>query len=725
MKLRIAMVMAWCVAGIALVLMIGASVSAQRPTPAEIIERAEANLVQATAERKAAERTAAEKAAAATTAAEKAAAAEAAARQAASDKAAAERQAKQKPGDEASAKTLAEKEAAAKKAADAAAAAKAEAGRAATAKTAADTELNRKAAAERAAQETVTAEKTFRLLEEARAAATRTAAAERTLEQKATAAKRAAEQLAAAGKSPADKLAAAKQAAEKAESERAAAEKGVAESKAAQLAAVDKAAEAHARVLGGLKPISGERWTYAMARHLLVRAGFGGTPAEVQELYELGLHGAVDHLVNIYDRPVANLEFDPMRLERPEPWESRLSPYERNDMTDRRRSRERRQQAELRRWWLERMATSPRPLQEKLTLFWHDHFAVQYQDVARTQTLYQQNQLFRRYGCDNFAALLHGIIQDPGMIRYLDNHQNYKGRGNENLGRELQELFSMGEENSANHRPDGYKEEDVREVSRALTGYSYDSATEQFRFYGTRHDETSKTVLGRRGNFSGDEAVDVILQHPATARYISKKLFTFFAYEDPEPEVVETLAHVLRTCSYDLRPMLKNLFLSEQFYSQRAMGSHIKGPVELVVGVIRDLGLENVNYASVDAAVNQMGQLLFEPPNVAGWDEGRSWINAERILVRYNQVASLVERPEVDLVAVLEQQGLETAEQVVEYLSRACLVLAPSQAKRRELTDFLGQLPSREQWAKERSQLNAKLRALVVLLLSTPESQVG
>ncbi len=615
-------------------------------------------------------------------------------------------------------KALAEKASAANKTAAALAAAEKAAADAQTAKAAAEKAVADKVAAAEAATKVAASEQDPVKKKAAEEAATKAtaekAAAEKTLAEKTTVAKAAA-----------DKVLAAKPAADKANAEKATAEKAVPEKAAAVTAALDQAAVAHATALGGLKPMPSSQWDYAKARHLLVRAGFGGTPDEVQKLYELGLHKAVDYMVDIYERPQAHIEFDIMRLERPEPWEGRLEGNERSNLSSRRTSRERRQQAELRRWWLKRMAESPRPLQEKLTLFWHDHLAVQYRSLYRTYILYQQNQLFRTYGCDNYAALLHGIIKDPAMIRYLDNHTNAKGRGNENLGRELQELFSLGEEFSANHMKGGYTEEDVREASRALTGYTYDSWTGQFRFQGTRHDETAKTVLGRKGNWSGNEVVDIILQHPSTAKYTCKKLLVFFAYENPETEVIDTLAHVLRSCGYDMRPMLKNMFLSEVFYSDKSMGSHVKGPAELVIGAIRDLGVQDVNYGSVDSAIIAMGQTLFEPPNVAGWDEGSAWVNAERIFVRYNQVASLVERPNVDVVGLLEGKGLQTPEQIVDFLVKTCMVISPSDAKRKKLASFLGELPPAEQWTAQRNQLNAKLRALVVLLMSMPESQLG
>ena len=755
-----------------------------KPPPLETAKAA----VPKAAEAKAAADEAAEKAAAvAKAAAEKAAAVDAAARKAVAEKAEADRTltkataavaalrksppqtepekkaAAEKAIADAEAKvttakqTLTNKEKAVKETAQAVAPAKTASEKAAAAKREADRVLATKTGEEKNALDRLAAEEAYVFVAAAtkaneekgkaeREADTKSAAAARAADQcaaaKAVADKAAADQAAAekilagaaeankasakkaldarivAAKTAAGKAAAAKATADKAAAENQTAQKALAEATQARLAARVKEGEARAKVIGGLKPLAADKWDYAKARHLLVRAAFGGTPEEVQALYEMGLHDAVDYLVNIYARPVANLEMDPMRFERMEPWEARLDEDERRILSGQMMGRERPQQATLRQWWLKRMAESPRPLQEKLTLFWHDHFAAQYSKSNSTFMMYQQNQLFRTYGCDNYASLLRGVVHDPAMLLYLDNNVNFKGRGNENLGREILELFSLGEGR-------GYTEPDLREAARALTGYSYESPSMQFRFNISRHDETSKTIFGRKGNWNGDDLVDLILQQPSTAGYIMEKLFTFFAYANPEPETVEKLAQVVRICSYDLRPALKNMFLSEQFYGEKAMGTYIKGPAELAIGVIRDLGLKDVNYANVDSAVNQMGQQLFEPPNVAGWNEGRTWINVELILQRYNQIARLIEDPKVDIVALLEGKGPQTPEQVVDLLIKRLVVRGPDAEKRTELIRFLGELPAPADWTAKRDQINAKLKAVLVLLMSTPESQLG
>lgn len=215
----------------------------------------------------------------------------------------------------------------------------------------------------------------------------------------------------------------------------------------------------------------------------------------------------------------------------------------------------------------------------------------------------------------------------------------------------------------------------------------------RFRNIATRHDLEPKKIMGSTGNWSGDDLVDIILRQPATANYISGKIFKFLAHEEPYDETVEKMAEVMRYSSYDLRPVLSNLFLSEEFYNDKSMGTHIKGPAELAIGAIRDLGIKDTNYSTVDAAINQMGQVLFEPPNVAGWNEGRTWINAERILIRYNQMARILESPNVDLVDLLKNDKMDNSEKVVDQLVKACLIVKPDPEKCKALAQFLGKLP--------------------------------
>lgn len=563
--------------------------------------------------------------------------------------------------------------------------------------------------AEKALEEKAAAEKAL-----ASAPEPKKAEAKKILGQK-TAAANKASALAAAAKAVADKTLA-----EKATLDRELAEKTAPLHQAREVAVL-----AHTEAIGGLKPITNAQWDYAKARHLLFRAGFGGTPEEIQRLVDMGPYQAVEFLVDYHAQSAPNIELDVLPYERGLTYEARLHAKARQEIGGQRNGRHFRQLTPLRQWWLQRMVETKRPLEEKLTLFWHDHFASSWLEVLDIYMMHQQNQLLRRYA-DKYDGLLHGIVQDPAMIRYLTNDRNTKNNNNENLGREVLELFSMGEENSANHKKDGYSEKDVRDgMTRALTGFSFDRPTGQFRFYSSRHDYGPKTLLGRKGDFGPHEALDIVLQHPATARYITKKLYEFFVHFDPDPQAIDRLAHVLRENNYEIRPMLQNLFLSEDFYNPKALGNHIKGPAELMVSTIRTLKLTPVSYPSLDQACITMRQAFFDPPNVAGWPEGRAWVNAHLVLVRYNSVTNLVQQPTVDLVGLLEGRTFNSPAEVVDHFIQRCLLTNLPEEKRQALIDFLGPLPPSSEWAKQRDQVNARLRSMLATLLSTPEYQVS
>jgi hypothetical protein len=478
--------------------------------------------------------------------------------------------------------------------------------------------------------------------------------------------------------------------------------------------------------LGGLPLLAPEQWDYEKARHLLVRAGFGGTPQEVEKLHAMGLYKAVDYLVEFGRQPALASNFDPLPPTRMDPIEARLTlRFLQTRVAGPRQATERGQIGKLRQAWLQRMVESPRPLQEKLALFWHGLFASQESVVANSYTMARQNQLFREHAAGNYGALLYGIVHDPAMIRYLDNNQNVKGKPNENLAREIMELFSMGVDQ-------GYTEKDIIEAARALTGYNYDDTTGSFRYFHDKHDATDKAIFGQTGPWTGDDLVRLILEKPETSRFIARRIFEAFAYLDPDKATVERLAAVLRRRQYDIEPMLKNLFLSEEFYSPRAMGNQIKNPVELVVGLLRDLGVKQVaSYDAIDKATQEMGMQLLEPPDVKGWRYGRSWISSQRLFVRYNSVADLIKsvsysgKRGADVLALLEAGGCKTSTDAVDYLARACLQRPLSEGKRARLLAHLGELPPCGEWAKQRAAINDKLRDLLVLMLSEPEYQMS
>lgn len=409
--------------------------------------------------------------------------------------------------------------------------------------------------------------------------------------------------------------------------------------------------------IDSLRPLPAADFDVLQANHLLVRAGFGGTPAQVTALTEMGLAAAVDFLVDYEGLPQpedASDAFDAdiirppteqeraaarrARQENDEPTLERLQ-RERN----RRLAEDRRQMAEIQRWWLTRMIETGRPLEEKMTLFWHGHFATGYRTIEDSWHMLLQNQLFRRHATGNFATLCAEAIRDPALLEYLDNDQNRRRSPNENLARELMELFVLGEGT-------GYTERDIKEAARALTGYTFED--DRFVFRREQHDDGAKTIFGESARLDGDGLVRMLLGRTAASEFICWKLYRFFV--DDSPAVVARtpdratrgfivrLAELLREERFELKPVLRTLFRSAHFHHASKIASTIKSPVQLVVQCVRSLNTPVRSLISLVGACELMGQTLFQPPNVKGWDGGRSWINTATVFVRQNALVYLL-----------------------------------------------------------------------------------
>ena len=385
-----------------------------------------------------------------------------------------------------------------------------------------------------------------------------------------------------------------------------------------------------------LSPIMPSEWDERLAGHLLNRAGFGVPRDRVAHLVRVGPTAAVDELVDFEKSPS-----DPDRpdfIPAVEVYLRRRRDFEALDEEDRRKARqefdalERGRVHRLQAWWFERMTTTTRPLEEKMTLFWHGHFATSAQKIKFSRQNLDLNRLFREQAAGNFKALTIAVGQSPAMLRYLDNMRNVKGKPNENWARELMELFTLGQGN--------YTEDDIKESARAFTGWTLDK--NDFVFRERAHDFGEKTFMGQTGRFDGWDVIDIIFDQPAAATFICRKLFEFFAYRDPEPEIVDALASKLRSHNYEIKPVLRQLFRSKAFYSERAVGTQIKSPVQFMVQLAQDLRLQDPPYSAMARASAQLGQNLFYPPNVAGWEGGRMWINANTLLSRYNMPRKLI-----------------------------------------------------------------------------------
>ena len=271
------------------------------------------------------------------------------------------------------------------------------------------------------------------------------------------------------------------------------------------------------------------------------------------------------------------------------------------------------------------MLSTEQPFQEKMLLFWHNHFTSSQQKVKQPKLMYDQNQLFRKYALGNFKELLHAIVRDPAMLLYLDNRNNNKTHPNENLARELLELFTMGEGH--------YSEKDIKELARGLTGYTLNKNFE-FIFRKKLHDFENKTFLGQEGKFDADAMIDIILEHEATAVYIVTKLYKEFVSYTPNKQEILRLAKLFQENNYELKPLMFAMLTSNDFIDEKNRATMIKSPIELVVGTLRSL-----NYRSFDAKLGlkytqKLSQNLLNPPNVKGWSGGKTWIDANTLLTR-------------------------------------------------------------------------------------------
>ena len=388
-----------------------------------------------------------------------------------------------------------------------------------------------------------------------------------------------------------------------------------------------------------LQPLASARWEFTTAAHLLNRAGFGGPPQEIEKLLALGRDRAVGYFVDYEAVPdptpaPAWARPDPERAEKLRAARG-AGEQERRRVQREYQQAQRRHMLELGHWWLERMAAGPRPLQEKLTLFWHGHFATSVQKVKDAYLMWRQNELFRRLAAGNWEQLLVAVGQDPAMLVWLDQAQSRKEHPNENFAREVMELFALGEGH--------YTEKDVTEGARALTGWSYDRFNQRFIERPFWHDQGEKVIFGQRGNFDGEDFLKLIVAQPQAARFITAKLWKFFAGEEPSPELVTALAAVFHSSGRNFKPVLRAMFRSEEFYAPSVIRNQVKSPVQWLVGSVRVLARELPPPLVCFGLTRNLGQELFAPPNVKGWDGGLSWITTNTLLARYNQAAVLVE----------------------------------------------------------------------------------
>jgi hypothetical protein len=352
------------------------------------------------------------------------------------------------------------------------------------------------------------------------------------------------------------------------------------------------------------QPAAGE-WNRKWVAHLYRRAAFGARPAELDKALADGPGKTLDKL--LAGEPDAADRLDLL---------TETGKY----YTD---------TASLRTWWLYAMLEGGHPLREKLTLFWHNHYATSYAKVRSTKLMFEQNTTIRTHALGKFRPFLLAMSKDPAMLVWLDSNRNIKGAPNENYAREVMELFSLGVGN--------YTEKDIQEAARALTGWHHDAEVTKFEFNRDLHDDGEKTIFGRTGKWGGEDVIRMCCDRDACAKFLASKLYAFLVSETPPPkEILVSLAVLLHKSDYDLAGIVRTILGSRLFYSEHAYRKRVKWPVECALGAVNAAVPERVPLSDVVEPLAKMGQALFAPPNVKGWRTGTDWLNSATLLARNN-----------------------------------------------------------------------------------------
>jgi len=287
----------------------------------------------------------------------------------------------------------------------------------------------------------------------------------------------------------------------------------------------------------------------------------------------------------------------------------------------------------LQKWWINHLLATKSPFLERMTLFWHNHFPSSIKKTNQASMLHQQNLMLRKNALGNFGQMLHDISRDPAMLLYLDGYVSTKEEPNENFARELLELFTIGIGN--------YSENDMREAARAFTGWSIDDRSGRFTINAQDHDSGTKIFLGQRGNFKGEDIINILLQHPRTAEIVAKKMWReFINISNPDPRVINHWAATFRNSGYDIKTLLTQVLNSNEFWAQSNRGALIKSPIELTIGTLRTIPY-TVRRVDLAHNLNIMGQGVFAHPSVKGWSGGKTWISTQSILRRNSMMTNL------------------------------------------------------------------------------------
>jgi uncharacterized protein (DUF1800 family) len=441
-----------------------------------------------------------------------------------------------------------------------------------------------------------------------------------------------------------------------------------------------------------------------LVAHLLRRAGFGSSAAGLDTYSALGFEGAVDRLVNYDSVDDSALEdaVQQMRASNPVSTNDKHPEFGNPGL-----------EVSI---WLARMLLTQCPLQEKMTLFWHGHVVSSIEEVKSANLMYAQNSLYRQNALTtNFKAFMKAVARDPAMLLYLNNNTNRKGSPNENWARELMELFTLGIGN--------YTETDVKEAARAFTGWTL-TRDGQFVLRPQLHDSDPKTFLGVTGNLNGDDIIDIIFTQPVHSKFMARKLFRFFVYDQPDDATVNRFADFYRNSGFSIKELVRQLLLSPEFRSDKAYLQLIKSPAEFTIGALRAL-TANVTDVTFWRGVSQqmsiMGQQIYDPPNVGGWPGNRSWVNSSTYFARANLVDRFVavnNATTVDPAEIAATAGITTMPAAVDYFMEMLLQSDVPPDYRTTLLGYVGN-PAGQQ------AIDGHLRGLVRLIMASPVYQMN
>jgi uncharacterized protein (DUF1800 family) len=454
-------------------------------------------------------------------------------------------------------------------------------------------------------------------------------------------------------------------------------------------------------------------------KHLYARAGFGITFADLHDKQNWSIKKSVRKLFKASEKvQLLTVVSENIDL-RPRPYKTLTEDEKRQLNIDRNK-----QEKDLNETWFKQMSTTDAQLREKMTLFWHNHFAC---NVGNSYYEQQLNNIERTHALGNFKTMTIEVSKTPAMLQFLNNQQNQKNHPNENFARELMELFTLGRGH--------YTEQDIKESARSFTGWAYSGKDGSFRFNQYAHDNGIKTFLGQTANFCGEDIIDIIFSNKQTATFICTKLYRYLVNEVPDEDHIAQMADVFYKNNYEITPLLKFVFLSDWFYEDKNIGNLVKSPVEFLVGLNRQF---YINYQNPDVLMQfqrTLGQVLFRPPNVAGWPGGLLWIDSSSLMYRMKIPSTILNAGVIDFTgkATPEDEAYLAAQR-----KQQLNVIKRVQAKP-DWDKFLKELPkdiSHEDMAHFllEPQLNktvidevnhpGDIKTVVIQIASTPEYQL-